>query len=280
MYPHLLVIVFLVLLSGCRSSEPKRPDDILEITDYQCTPAREFIATMNFLRDRPAFGLKDDKSKEVALAVAAGCRGAAKRFIQTTDILIQAGIPSAAAIETAVLIGKGEEDQGDAFLAVFKSAFLPRGLDMKAEEALAIANALSIEFRGSRKKAVRDFELLVEFCIESSSIDLPKPKCGEIASKIASKGQNNDDGVAKPFIRTIEFLTSSSDGPQLVLYQAITIAESLALNSPNALDNYVQAYKWVTSKAGMSLERKDAVELAKTIALKTAQKRLVRFTGN
>ena len=275
-----IVVTFLVILSGGCSSTPKRPDEVLEITDYLCTPAREFITTMNYLRERPNFGLKDQKAQEVAMSVAGGCRGAAQRFIQTTEMLLQAGIVGREAVETGIVMSRGEDDQGEAFQRVFRTAFLPRGLDMKPEDALGLAKSLSIDLKGDRKKALQDFERLVDFCVDSSTLDLPRPKCGAIAGKVAVKGANSDEGVATPYIKTVEFLTRSSDGPQLVLFQAFTIAEELAINSPKALDNFLQGYKWLTSKSGLSLDRKDAVDMAKKIALKTAQKRLVRFSSH
>lgn len=259
------------------AKKPKRPDDVIEVTDYTCSSAREFITVMNYLRENAAFGLKDQSAQEVALAVTAGCSGAAKRFIQVTDILVKAGLPSKEALENAMAVAKGEEDQAEAFLVVFKRAFLRDGLDMKIEDALLLARSLSVELRGDRVKAREDFEKLVDYCVDVKELALPKPKCGTIAAKIAAKGQNSTEGVAKPFIQTIEFLTESSDGPQLPLYQAFAIAEELAIVSPDALENYVSSYKWLTSKSGLSLDRKDAVGTAKKIAAKTAQKRLVRY---
>lgn len=253
----------------------KHPEEVIEITDYECTPTREFVTTMNYLRQNPHLSLQGKPAEDVALAVASGCRDAAKRFIVAAEMLAQAGLQGEPTIETAVEIAQADDDQAEAFSRTFKKAFLPAGLDMKMSDAIRLAKSLSLGIKGKLQHVVTDFEELATFCTQARNLDLPKPQCGEIAARLAVKGQNVEGGVAESFVDTLEFMTTAKEGPQLPLFRAFKLSEELAMISPAALDNYVQAYKWATSASGMKLSRKDATDLATRVAVRTAQKRQV-----
>ncbi|MCX6108814.1 MAG: hypothetical protein NTZ90_04320, partial [Proteobacteria bacterium] len=233
-----------------------------------CESSREFITAMTYLRGAQDMRLSEPVARQVAMGVAAGCTGAAGRFIGVTDLLKKAGLDSASAMDIGQQAANQSEEAAAAFQSVFKQAFLKSYLDLDLADALRLARQLSLDFAGDASTARDDFTAIVGFCLRPRQLNLPKPACAKLASRIAGYSSRTDedgDSVAEPFIAAVDFLTDAKD-PNLTTGDAMKIAEELVAVSPYAVDNFQQAYAYAVAPSGLKLERSEAVRFAKQIA--------------
>jgi hypothetical protein len=237
-----------------------------------CLSTREFITSLEFLRENKDFALNEDKARELAHKVSAGCTGASKRFIQITSVLTKAGVPTKSAIETGLTMAASTDEATSAFLSVFRGAFLETLLDLDTKSALDIALELTHSFDGNRKAAQDDFNRLVDFCVNKKSLDLPVQQCGRMAARIVKSGESFDFKVSKDFIALTEYLTSSSK-TNIPTFQALEVAEGVVKHGPQAKDNFIKAYEYAIAKKGFDAASKDAIEFGKTMASRSVKEK-------
>src|SRR5688572_3898868 len=67
-----------------------RAEHQVEIPPYQgCQSTREFVTTLEYLRDQKQLGLDEREGRKIAYEVAKGCTGAARRFQWSFEILLK-----------------------------------------------------------------------------------------------------------------------------------------------------------------------------------------------
>ena len=233
-----------------------------------CTSFREYMTTLEFLRDHKEFSLSEADARKVALKVSDGCTGAAQRFTHIMGVLLTAGVGARDAMDTAVQFSTRTEAEFSAFLSIFKTAFLSEHMDLDIATSMRIAKSLSVQFDGDMKSAREDFEKMAEFCSTEKEINLPRVQCGELAAHVARQGQRFKGGMVKSFRRLFEF--SHSD-LSLSPPNALQLAETISEFGPTATENFIQAYKYAMKKGGLDLTAKDSLEFAKQIAQKSVQ---------
>lgn len=235
-----------------------------------CTPAREYVTTLEYLRDVKELAIKEDDARKVAEKVSTGCSGAAKRFIRVTETLSKAGLGANNMIETATDLATRTDRETDTFLTVFRKAFLPEYLDLDVRDSLRLAQSLTTEFKGDFKAVRKDFETVLEYCLSEKELDLSKPQCGDLAVKVARIGERYDGGASKPFIEALEFARSSK-GPGLPVQQAVELALGVSGYGPKAHENFAQAYQYAVSQSGLNLGADKAMAFAKGLATKSSK---------
>lgn len=276
-----VMTTLLVLLSGCSHSATKtspapaagEPDPSLEL----CLTTREFVTALEFVRDDENFRLKEPEASELALQIADGCTGAAQRFISAAKLLIRSGLNRRDATNWGLKLARDSDARAQAFSSAFKRAYLQEYLDLDLSTALKIASEVSLEFPGDLKRVREDFERLVDFCSEKSNAGVPLPnvRCGEFASSLAKKGAPWQGGIASPFFRVFEFLTSEREA-SLTTQDAFRTAETLVSAGPKAPENFMQAYRYAVSGDGLGLGRSEAIAFARKLSIRTAVKNEVK----
>ncbi|MBS1961540.1 MAG: hypothetical protein JST04_04950 [Bdellovibrionales bacterium] len=231
-----------------------------------CPASREYITALEFLRSSSSLKLPEPEARKYADEIAKGCAGAAERFIRVSAMLSRAGLSGREAAETGKRFAIGTPAEVDTFVTVFKRAFAEEYLDLDLGDSLRMALSLAKEFAGDQPQVRADFEKLLAFCTEEKNLGLPKPQCGAFASRIAAKGETWNGGVAGPFIRGFEYLTSSH-GPSLVSGEALKVSETLLAAGPGAFENFTQAYGYAVAEGGLHLGREDAIKFARGLAL-------------
>ncbi len=236
---------------------------------YNCSSAREFITAYQFLRSLPESKVTMKEAHKLALSVAGGCSGAAKRFIQVAKVLLKSNVDARSAFFMGVEFATSDDPTSTAFLGIFAKSFLTKYLDLDVTAALRLARSLSIDYKGKPEKSMKDFGEIVKYCLAAKGFDLPKPKCAEIAEKVTRFGQIFVEPVAEPFILLFKFLRSDEEGPRIPSYQALKIATRIVEISPYAPANFQQAYLFAASKRGFELGRGKAIGFANKIAQQT-----------
>lgn len=242
--------------------------------NYDCRADREFITTHEYLKRKKEFGLKPEDMRRISLEVTKGCTGAASSFIESTELLLKTGIDGKTAIEQARDLAAKGPKVSKSFNLIFRGAFAKEFLDMDSGTALRIARRLTTEFKGEPNIAAEDYLSLAKFCVETKGLDMPRPDCATMAARVASFSESSKLPVANAFQKAVEFLTRTRE-VNLSLRDALPIAEALVAVSPDAVDNFKNAYEYATEKSGLNLPRVDAIKFAKAISENTKQKKSI-----
>lgn len=240
----------------------------ISVAFAECRGAREYVTTLEFLRDKKAFEISEAEARKLAITVAEGCDGAAQRFIRVSLLLSKSGLTARDAIKTGLEFAKKSETETVTFSEVFKEAFLPEKLDLDLRDSIHLATSLTHAFEGDKKRVLGDFKRLLTYCTEAKNLDLPRSDCGIFAARVASLGQYWNGGIAQAFIDTFEFIRSNEveHGPSLITGQALKLAESVVSSGPGATENFITAYKYASARQGMDLPRAQALSFAQNMA--------------
>ena len=267
---HFGILTLLLPIYSCAGKKIRLDSNAgpLQNVEDSCSSTREFVTTHEFLRIKKEFQLSDQEARSISERVAAGCSGAGGRFIKTTDLLTRSGLGSRDAALIGIQFALKSEEEAEAFESVFKRAFLAEYLDLDLFTSVKIAKQLSIELKNSTQNSRKDFEALTDFCTSGKSLDLPKPLCATFAQRIAVLGNRFNGNIAKPFTELFYFLKSSK-GPGLITGEALDLSEQIISSGPMASENFITAYRYGVSKAGLRLSTKDSIALAHGLARKT-----------
>jgi hypothetical protein len=239
-----------------------------EFRESGCTSTREYVTTLEFLRAQSSFSLSEKAAREIAETVSKECGGAARRFIRVTSVLSKAELGSKDAVKAGLAFAARADVEADTFVEVFQKAFLKDYLDLDLASSMRMAYSLTTQFEGDVMAVRNDFFRILEFCLSSNGLDLPRPRCGEMAASIARKGQGYSGGIGAPFIQAFEFLKSDK-GPKLATADALKLAEQLVASGPGASENFILGYRYAVSKKGLDLAGKDAIAFASQMAERT-----------
>lgn len=233
-----------------------------------CTTAREYITTLEFLRDRKELALAEADARKAALEASKGCTGAAQRLIKVSLVLSQAGLGASDAIKRGLSYAKRTDQEAETFVTIFRRAFSRDAMDLDLRSSIKMAEDLSREFEGDTLAVRDDFERLLDFCSGSEQLGLPKPQCGAFAARLAKQGQKWSGGISVPYIQAFEFATSKK-GPSLTTAKAIEIANKLAIAGPGSAENFIAAYKYAVAPKGLALAENAALKFALKIGLES-----------
>lgn len=234
-----------------------------------CPRAREFITTLEFLRQDTDLKVPEAQGRKLASQVAAGCAGAAQRFIRVAKLLNASGLGGRDAIETALPFSERTDAETDTFIVVFRHAFVEEFLDLDLKASIDLARSLSSSFEGDVLAARDDFEKLIQFCVSPRKLDLPKPLCAGFAADTARIGSTKpwgSGGVAAPFIQVYEFLRSDTAGPALGASAALNLTREIISRGPDSSEGFMAAYRYASAKKGLDLARAEAISFARDLA--------------
>lgn len=237
-----------------------------------CPAAKEYIATLNYIRGTKEFLATEEQAKDMAKAVVKGCEDSGKRFIQISQLLVRAGILPQNALPVAIDYAQATPEEAASFVTIFRNAFASDKLDLDLQASLNMARSLSKNAEGDASMMEKDFMALVKFCTSEDELDLPRPSCGSMAQRVILSGQPYLGSVAEQFINAYRFIVkNSSDAPHLTTGDALRLAEELIKISPASVSNFKQAYQFAISENGMKLSQNDAITFAKDLAAKTVR---------
>lgn len=256
-----ILLISGVLLSSTVSANNKNSKKLIP-----CEATKEYVTTVEYLRDKKDFGLKAAQIYKIADSISKGCSGASQRFIKISNLLTKVGVDSASAITHAKKFSRKDDAFVDAFIAIFKQTYSQKNLDLDALNSLKISLKLSVEFSGNIEVAVKDFNELVEFCKDRKEMDLPLPQCAQLATRVTRLGQKYEKPIATPFIKLVKFLEESSKGPKQPKSNVIKIAESVIKFGPVASENFIDAYKYAVKKDGLDFTQAQAIKFGQKLA--------------
>lgn len=239
---------------------------------YECSAAREFITAWSYVRDSEGPAATEKQAMTLARQVAAGCDGAASRFIRVAETLTRSGLSTADALRLGGEFSGTSDARTDAFLTVFKSSFLKSGLDLDLATAVRFGRDLSIGYHGDVSQALEDFADLVAFCTDREELALPRSRCAGLAFQFTKYGEKSGLETFAPFRRGFAFLTRDEDGPGVSPEKALKLLAKIMVVSPAAVDNFQEAYLFGHRPKGVGLNRNKSIDLALRVAAHTYRK--------
>ncbi len=237
-------------------------------TDLICKSSREYITTLEYLRDKKAFALSETQSREIAQKVSGGCTDASKRFIETTELLIKAEMDSRKVFDYSLKMALTSNEASLTFQKVFKESFVQDLLDLDLLVALETAYQLSHDFSGSYSDLSNDFNFLVRFCVDQKSLGLPLKECAGFATRIARIGSQIKSPVSDNFRKGFDFLTRP-DKVNLPTVDALKTLEKILPFGAQGLENFTQAYEYATSEKGLAMPIKQGIDFSLVLVAKT-----------
>lgn len=257
-----LVALFFIFSATAKPVETSSLPEFKE----QCSAAKEYVTTLNFLREHKEFSIQHQDALKVASDVSKGCSGASLRFIQIVNLLTKAGIDSGTAILTGKEFAFQSNEKTESFIAIFKGSFLKKFLDMDLLSSKKIALELTIGLKKAPEIVGQDFAAIANFCAQNKGLDLPKTQCAQYALNVIKDADQFEGPIAPPFLELFNFLTEEGHGPKATTYDALKLAESVLKYGPIAKDNFITAYRFAISKKGLNIGRNEALEFATQIA--------------
>ncbi|MCK5882601.1 MAG: hypothetical protein KAG61_02845 [Bacteriovoracaceae bacterium] len=265
---NLLCLLILLFAYSTFAAEGKKTNtDEGPIYKEQCHAAKEYVTSLNFLRDPSnQFRIKESDAQKVALFVSKGCNKASIRFIKVVTLLTRVGVDSATAIITGKEFVNQSDDKTNTFLTVFKGSFLKKYLDMDIHTAKKIALSLSVGLQKDPAIVQKDFMMISTFCVENETLDLPRPKCGEYAIKIIKAADIYEGSIGEALIGLFNFMTMNKKGPRLPTYKALQLSEVVLKYGPMAKTNFETGFRYALSKTGLKVGRGDAIKFGLKMA--------------
>lgn len=227
---------------------------------YNCSSAKEYITTYNFLKDQKHLELPKTQIEKVSLEVSKGCKEAAKRFIETFQVLEKSEAGSRAAVQYAIKMSQLSNNYQQVFLDIFVSAFSKDQLDLDLSTSLELARRLSIDFKGDIKTVKSDFKELTKFCL-SKNLGLSLAQCGELSKKVILHSEVYKKPVANAFIESYNYLTTNE---KITMDKKSAIQQSVYLISlsPKAFENFKLAFEFQQKNYSLDESLKFANQIA------------------
>ncbi len=231
-----------------------------------CSPAREYITFMEYLRSKAEWKVPEKVRREIAKQVSEHCPGAAARVIRVTSLLSEAGVGSKDALFTGMRFAPEDDESADRFVTLFKKSYLESELDLDIATSHKIAAGLTVDYGGTLPALEKEFKLLIEFCSDSSGIAQSKPRCAKFATELLTAAKDQPAGVAKRFKQFFEFLVSKA-GPAMTSGQAMEIAQEMIGSGEKAGDSFAEGYRYAISRKGLSKPQAEAIAFARDLVL-------------
>lgn len=252
----ILVFIFTLVLSQLLQAEQSK-------AVYDCTPAKEYITTYNFLIGQKQLELPESQSELIATEVSKGCKNSAKRFVETFQVLIKSEAGSEAAVKYGLILSQKKDSHQKMFLKIFTSSFSRDQLNLDLNSSLKLASRLSVDFTGDIKLVGTDFTKMTEFCL-SEKLGLSYGQCAQLSQRVILHSEKYKKPVADSFISAYNYLTNNK---QLTMNKSAALlqAEQLISVSPKAFENFKLAFEFKQKKYTI----KDSLRFANQIAKKT-----------
>lgn len=243
---------------------PLSPSLHAEEKDNYCLSHREFITTLEYMRNQDHYEMGEKFSQETAHEVSKGCTGAAQRFVRVYELLVKVEAGARSSAQYAIELSKMTDAHVDAFMGVFKNAYEPKKLDLDVFSAMKIAHRLSSDYKGDVKQALSDYESLVEFCLDEKHIGAPAPQCAVLAADIATMGEEHSSPISQSFMKLYSWLRTH-DQAGVSVSKAIEIAKNVVKTHPKAVDNFIAAYEYALKDKGLHYSANQSLAFAMDI---------------
>ena len=260
------IALFTILISSVFAAQ------LPTLKDAQlCASTKEYIATLEYLRDFKALDAQEKVARDIADKVSTGCNGAFNRFAKVSKMLIAVGIDSATALKHSVAFAADKDENAQLFIELFRQTYNEENLDLDALNALTISLEVARNNPSESKLVLEDFKKLVSYCKEEKTLGLPAPFCAQVSAKITALGSKFEKAIADEYIKLTRFISENNKGPTTDKKYAMNLSEKIIAYGPKSAENFINAYRFAVSKKGLSYSAKDAISFAEKMASRSYQ---------
>ena len=231
-----------------------------------CRSTREYIETLQFLRESKELGFGEESSKKIADQVSKSCTGGAKRFADVILLLKTVGMSERKSLEMALDFSARPPDVQKNFVEIFTRAYLSEFFDYDYTRAMKLALDMSIDYKGDPKIAREDFLSLVKFCKESENLDLPLVFCTEYVEKVSKLSQFYPNGLKKNFLDLYDAFRNNDDF-LLTVKASLKLTYEILEHGPLASDNFFEGFKLATKE--LNFTKEEALRFAVDMAVRS-----------
>jgi hypothetical protein len=236
-----------------------------------CHSTKEFKEALNFFRVKKSeINPSEGRARLLAAEIAKGCDGAAMRFAKTYTLLKKSGVDIGKCIDTAIRFSKEDDETVENFFELFHKTYLSEFFDFDYYSALQISYEISSQYKGNRKQSREDFVNVLNYCNKKDEMNLPMKTCAEVSLAMARLSQHYPDGVFKPFVDL--FTTLKNDKRFGVSIRvALSILLDVLPNGPTAPQNFLDAFDYALSTAGLGVDGREALQFALSMSIRSAR---------
>ncbi len=225
-----------------------------------CKGSEEFEKSVDYFRNNKVLSLNDKQVVTWSLKVAKGCSGALSRFQKVFELLTESGVDLQKSVEMAASFSEKSNEQTNSFVALFKTFFLDNYFDLDFMTAFNI----SVKISENPSRAVagqKDFERLYRFCTDHDKLGLPLRDCGKYSLGLIKHFDLYPEGLFPSFEKIYGFITSKA-GASLNIKEALEMTDEILAFGPLAYDNFKKAYAFSLSKKGLQTSIKQSMRIA------------------
>lgn len=237
-----------------------------------CTSTKEYITTQGYLKDKKEYALDDKKIAEIANVVAGGCTGAAARFIQTMNFLVDAEVPANQALNYSKTIALEDDVIFNNFVSIFKKIYVEKYFDLTTTKSLKMASELTAKMDREPKVVLEDFNMLADFCMNEKELDLGYDRCADFVLKTLINSKDMKTSIGKSALEFFDFLVRDQQGPKISTLKALEEIEKVSTFGNMGFVNYKEGFVFSNSEKGMNLKNEEAMKFAYDMASKSIKK--------
>lgn len=235
-----------------------------------CESSKEFITTIEYLRNQKSFTLPDSEIFKVALSISENCNGASRRFQKMLSTLVATGVDHNHALKFSRQYSQEDNDSVDVFLSLFQGLVLEKKFNLPFYQAFETAKFFAESSKGNKAELKKDFLGFLGFCFDDpSGTMLPLDQCRKLSFKYLDLHKNFPNGVFKEFKSLFTFLRDQKE-TGLPIAGALALTQEVLLNGPGAQKNFIDSYKY--GLYNLNMKPSQALSLSLKMAEYTKQK--------
>ncbi|MEK6628722.1 MAG: hypothetical protein AABY53_08850 [Bdellovibrionota bacterium] len=209
-----------------------------------CESSKEFITTIEYLRNQKAFTLPDSEIFKVAMSISENCNGSSRRFQKMLNTLVATGVDHNHALKFSLQYSKEDNESVDVFLSLFQGLVLEKKFNLPFYEAFETAKFFAENTRGNKYELKKDFLGFLDFCFDDpNGTMLPLDQCRKLSFKYLDLQKNFPNGVFKEFKTLFTFLRDQKE-TGLPIAGALSLTQEVLLSGPGAQKNFIDSYKY------------------------------------
>lgn len=235
-----------------------------------CESSKEFISTIEYLRNQKSFVLPDSEIFKAALSISENCNGASYRFQKMINTLVATGVDHNHALKFSIQYSQEDSASVDAFLSLFQGLVLEKKFNLPFYQAFETAKFFAESSKGNKSELKKDFLGFLGFCFDDpNGTMLSLDQCRKLSFKYLDLHKNFPNGVFKEFKNLFTFLRDQKE-TGLPIASALALTHEVLLNGPGAQKNFIDSYKY--GLHNLNMKPSQALSLSLKMAEYTKQK--------
>jgi hypothetical protein len=246
----------------------------LKVNAEPCDVGKEFVVTLNYLKDSKVLKLSGADSIEVAKKVARGCEGAGKRFVVVGSLLSKLNLGQQKAVSVGLSAAQKTKSHQKVFMEIFRSAYLPNKMNLPAQRAVQVAQR-AFEATDEQANYLADrIEGLIKLCGDKEFSSMPPSMCLETMVEVGLSASTENSNISRQVSEFWSSFDGSKDDPEQIIgfESKLKVLKRIVASGPYSIEGFNRVYQYATDKKNLNLAPQEAMKLALSIIEDEASK--------